>query len=498
MVVAVPMVLGLLRFEAEHFGLVESHVSVWLFLLAIIGISVASVYSFARSIDGAEARRLRTASALETSETRYRALAESAVEAIVSADSTGRIVFANAATQRTFGWSPEELLGEALTVLMPERYREAHLAGLKRFAEGGPPSIIGQTLELVGLTREGAEFPLELSLSTWANEDGPFFTGIMRDITGQKTAARLSAAKYRATQALSRFSLGRHALPAVLRELCEGLDFGLGIVWLENERADALELASSWARSPDINERFRRLYSDRTFPPGKGLPGFVWESGSAEWIEDCAADSRFVRHALIDGVDLRSAIVVPMVVDDRCLGVVEFFGNRIERPATELIETLEQVGTEVGLFAERRRTERALAANRDLLQAILDNATALISVKDSEGRFLLANKAFARLVDRAPEESAREDRSGPRARGRGRPGSGQRPARARVRQDARAGERIRSRRQHPDLPHRQVSAASMRAASPTACAPWPPTSPSASAPSSSWRGPATRRSRPPG
>ncbi len=404
-VVAVPMVLGLLRLEADELGLIDPHVGAWLFLLAIIAISVVSVYSFASSLDRAEVSRLRTASALETSETRYRALAESAMEAIVSADSEGRIVFANAATEGTFGWAPDELLGKPLTVLMPERYRDAHEAGLKRYLDGGVPKVIGQTgVKLAGLTREGDEFPLELSLSTWASEDGPFFTGIMRDVTAQQISGRMSAAKYRATQELSRASLGRHALPAVLGELCEGLDFGLGIVWLENEQGGALELASSWAHSTELNERFRRHYGDRTFVAGHGLPGYVWESRTAEWIEDCAADPRFVRHALIDGVDLRSVIVVPVVVDDRCLGVVEFFGSRRERPATELIETLEQVGTEVGLFAERRRTERALAANRDLLQAILDNATALISVKDLEGRFLLANQAFARLVGTHPDD----------------------------------------------------------------------------------------------
>ncbi len=87
-----------------------------------------------------------------------------------------------------------------------------------------------------------------------------------------------------------------------------------------------------------------------------------------------------------------------MVVDDRCLGVVEFFGHPGQRPPTEVIETLETIGTELGLFAERRRTERALTESRDLIEAILENASAAIWVKDLEGRYLLANEAFARLV----------------------------------------------------------------------------------------------------
>jgi len=403
-VVAVPMTLGILRLEAQELGLFDTRVGVWLFLLAIMGISVPTIYSFARSLDRAEVSRLRTAAALQTSEARYRALAESALEAIVSADSRGKIIYANNATERIFGWAPDQLLGKPLKLLMPKRFREAHTAGLARFLDSGEGKVMGNTAQLAGLTREGMEFPLELSLSTWTNGDEVFFTGIMRDVTSQRASARMSAAKYRASQALSRASLGRYALPAVLSELCEGLNWGLGIVWLEDPEAKVLRMASSWAQSPTLNDRIRALYGNRTFTLGEGLPGAVWQSGTAEWIEDCRADPRFVRPEMIEGLDLRCAILSPIVVDDRCLGVVEFFGPPGERPATELIESLETVGTELGLFAKRRRTERALAENRDLLQAILDNATALISVKDRDGRFLLANDAFARLIGMDADE----------------------------------------------------------------------------------------------
>jgi two-component system sensor histidine kinase/response regulator len=421
-VIAVPMVLGVLRLEAQELGLFSTRVGTWFFLLAIIGISVPAVYSFARSLDLAEASRSRAAEALETSEARYRALAESAVEAIVSADSSGTIIYANQGTERIFGWHPGQLEGRPLTVLMPERYHDAHTRGLARFLQTGHTRVIGQTVELAGLTRAGAEFPLELSLSSWVNRDGVYITGIMRDITSQRAVARLAAAKHRAAQELSRAGLGRKALPAVLREVCEGLDWALGIVWLEDPEEGVLQLAASWAQSPHMNERFRELYGDVTFSLDEGLPGAVWRSRTAEWIEDCASDPRFLRPDLTNELDLRSAILVPMVVDDRCLGVVEFFGNPGASPATELIETLETIGTELGLFAERRRAERALAESRDLLQAILDNATTLIYVKDVEGRFLLANDAFARLTgmtsaelrgksaadvaDRAPAERA--------------------------------------------------------------------------------------------
>ena len=117
--------------------------------------------------------------------------------------------------------------------------------------------VVGQTLELAGLTKEGLEFPLELSLSSWANREGIFFTGIMRDVTTQRTTARLAAAKYRAAQVLARVRLGRKALPAVLREVCDGLGFGRSAScgW-RIAQAHVLEAGGVVGTIAGVNDRF--------------------------------------------------------------------------------------------------------------------------------------------------------------------------------------------------------------------------------------------------
>jgi PAS domain S-box-containing protein len=71
---------------------------------------------------------------------------------------------------------------------MPDRYRAAHSQGLQRVAEGGTPRVIGTSVELQGLRKDGSEFPLELSLSRWQQGDETFFTGIIQDITVRKSA----------------------------------------------------------------------------------------------------------------------------------------------------------------------------------------------------------------------------------------------------------------------------------------------------------------------
>ncbi|MBI5575490.1 MAG: PAS domain S-box protein [Deltaproteobacteria bacterium] len=123
-----------------------------------------------------------------SSEQRFRAIADTATDAIISADSAGRIIFFNRSAETLFGYSGEELAGKSLSVLIPARYRSAHERGIARFLETGEARLIGKTVELHALRKDGAEFPIELSLATWNSSEGVFFTGIIRDITPRKRA----------------------------------------------------------------------------------------------------------------------------------------------------------------------------------------------------------------------------------------------------------------------------------------------------------------------
>lgn len=135
---------------------------------------------------GRVCERSRADEALRGSEGRFRALAQSAVDAIISADHRGTITYWNSAAERLFGYTPAEMIGQPLRMLMPERFHDAHTRGLHRVTHGGPPAVIGRTVELAGVKKTGEEFPLELSLSTWRAGTEVFFTGIIRDMTERK------------------------------------------------------------------------------------------------------------------------------------------------------------------------------------------------------------------------------------------------------------------------------------------------------------------------
>lgn len=130
--------------------------------------------------------RKQIETAIRESETKFRSVAQSAKDAIITADKAGKIVFSNAAAQNLFGYSEGELLGKSVSSLMPERFRQAHEKGIARVVASGKSQLINKTVELFGLTQKGREFPIELSLSSWVSGDDIFYTGIIRDISERK------------------------------------------------------------------------------------------------------------------------------------------------------------------------------------------------------------------------------------------------------------------------------------------------------------------------
>lgn len=120
--------------------------------------------------------------ALRESREQFRAVAETANDAIVSANAQGRIVYFNRAAEAIFGYAQTEVLDRSLTMLMPKRFRGLHLAGFRRFQAGGEPHVIGRTVELAALRKNGKEFPIEISVANWQTAQGQYFTAILRDI----------------------------------------------------------------------------------------------------------------------------------------------------------------------------------------------------------------------------------------------------------------------------------------------------------------------------
>ena len=114
------------------------------------------------------------------------AISQTAIDAIISIDAGGRILFWNHAAEIIFGYTREEMLHHSLRRIMPAQFWKRHRNGLRRFLQTSKAKIIGTTVELTAVRKDGSEFPIELSLSHWQTDQGPLFTAILRDITERR------------------------------------------------------------------------------------------------------------------------------------------------------------------------------------------------------------------------------------------------------------------------------------------------------------------------
>jgi PAS domain S-box-containing protein len=152
-----------------------------------VSVTVSPIRDAAGRVIGASAvaRDTRTE---KRAEDKFRALLESAPDAMVIVNQAGEIVLVNAQTERLFGYRREELLGKRMEILVPPRYRETHTHHRHGYFKVAQPRPMGAGLELFGLRKDGTEVPVEISLSPFQTEEGVLVASAIRDITERKRA----------------------------------------------------------------------------------------------------------------------------------------------------------------------------------------------------------------------------------------------------------------------------------------------------------------------
>lgn len=308
---------------------------------------------------------------LHESERKFRSVVESANDAIVAIDSHGDVVFANRMIEQILGYRPAELIGQPLMALMPERFREKHKQGVERVASGGGTRIIGQTLEMFGLHKDGTEVPIELSLSTWTSDSKIFFTGNIRDITERKRTDR--ALRDYADRQASVSKLGLDALKEthvddLMREICkqtsESLDVEMCRILelLPDGAGLAVRAEVGWNNDQDD---LQIISSDADTQPGYALA-----VNDTVIVADLDTETRFARVEDLRRHDVSSGASVIIRGHDQPYGV--FCIHTAERRSF----TTEDISY--------------LQSTVNLLSAVVHRDSVEQSLRDSQERFDLA------------------------------------------------------------------------------------------------------------
>jgi PAS domain S-box-containing protein len=185
----------------------------------------------------------KSAHSLEDREQRLKALIETAVDGVIIIDTLGRVQEYNPASERLFGYSPKEVIGNNVRMLMPSPYRDEHDRYLRRYRTTGRRHIIGIGREVEGRRKDGSTFPMELSVGEARPGGRQVFVGIIRDVTARHVAEqKLRTAKEQAEAASHAKSL---FLANISHEIRTPMNAVLGYT-------QVIE------REPDLPEQFRR------------------------------------------------------------------------------------------------------------------------------------------------------------------------------------------------------------------------------------------------
>jgi PAS domain S-box-containing protein len=239
--------------------------------------------------------RKRAEEALLQSEGHLRSVVQTAGDAIATMDSQGKVRFWNGAAESMFGHLSAEMIGQPLIGVLPERFRGGFQHKPKQSIVTGQ-LILGQhPVEAIGLRRNGGEFPVEITISSWKEKKGTFSTAIIRDITERKHAEEEIRKRVRELEGMNRIStilrtasILEKMLPSLLKETLAIVESDTGAIWLFDPTTGTLRRAAAlgWLAAME----------NTVSKPGEGFPGGVFTANQVHVSDEFAHDPSF--HAL--------------------------------------------------------------------------------------------------------------------------------------------------------------------------------------------------------
>ncbi|HEX6639905.1 MAG TPA: ATP-binding protein, partial [Thermoanaerobaculia bacterium] len=287
--------------------------------------------------------RRDTQEALRDSEQRFRLMTETAQDAMFTIDEQSIITFCNPAVERLFGYTPAELLGQPLDIIIPPRLRAAHRRGIERYLRMRERTIPWSGIELPALHKDGHEFPCDISFGEYTSGGQTIFTGLARDVTERKRALEMEQAA-RAEAEAAREQLERRAEEeAAFRHLASALT---GAVEMTDVLYEITNRATHVTRADGVYvERIVKIggtkmvevvaAAGRGSPP-RGLrvtfPGSmtdeIMQGGTPVILADMTTFGRSMAPYLADTCDSCEVLVTPLIAEEEPLGALVLLNGR--------------------------------------------------------------------------------------------------------------------------------------------------------------------------
>jgi PAS domain S-box-containing protein len=323
---------------------------------------------------------------------------------MIVVDGEGKIRIANSMVEKLFGYGRQDLYGRTIEILIPAGWRGRHPEQRKDFSRQPAVRPMASGLEPYGRRRDGTEFPVDISLSPLTTEEGLMITAAIRDATDRKRTEQLQAAQYAVAGVLAGAATVAEAAPKLLQVLGESLGWEMGELWRVDPDAMLLRYTDSWHVPAIAVSEFVTVSGGITLPPGTGLPGRAWQCGEPVWLADVARAAGFQRAALAERAGLHGALAFPILLGSQTLGVMVFFSRQMRQPEERLLKMLSTIGSQIGQFMERKRTEEALRFSEARYRALHRDNPTMIFTLDTTGTVLSVNPSGASQLGYAIDE----------------------------------------------------------------------------------------------
>jgi PAS domain S-box-containing protein len=328
-------------------------------------------------------------------------------DAVIATDTDGRVTFMNSIAEELTGWSSDAAEGRSLPTvftIVNEATRQSVESPVEKVCnEGG---IVGMANHTLLIAKDGTERPIDDSAAPIRDSAGRMIGVVMvfREATEQRRKEQHRNARLAVTHALSQALPVKEAAKNVLAAVCAELLWDVGLFWRANDKGDRLECQAHWNREDAKLTEFTIVSRNRTFASGEGLPGRVWASKKPAWISDISKDGNFQRLPFAVDVGLQSAFACPVFIDERTLGVIEFFTRRSREPDADLLEVMGTVASNLSQFIERKAAEDELRRSEEELAEFFENATIGLHWVGPDGKLLRANRAELEMLGYSREE----------------------------------------------------------------------------------------------
>ena len=185
--IVIPAVLGLLRLQGNWTGLYSNEFGTTMYVLSIIVIFVCIIWYNALLLNKRDLLKKQTEDALREREKYIHAILQNAPDAVVVIDTAGAVTKWNQEAKTIFGWTDEEARGRLLSdLIIPPDLRERHRIGMQRYLDTGHANILGKTIDIQAIRKDGSSLDISLRVSLLRQENKKFFIGFIRDITERK------------------------------------------------------------------------------------------------------------------------------------------------------------------------------------------------------------------------------------------------------------------------------------------------------------------------